>query len=215
MEKEGQLEKKNGEKTKQELEKALNKIFDTQIKPKVNSYETFAALKADIEKLKQECLQNLKQFGGNAKECIMEFLYQKTMQIGETLFMDKVQNKDKEMRIMQQKLELAQGDAQKAKMDLLDEKNQIMSKMQEREEERIKLKTEEAILNEKFLKAKTELDELKAKMSSEITDRVNELEMKNKILSEQLERKQFEVKEATNETLAKSSANQQQLALLE
>jgi len=43
---------------------------------------------------------------------------------------------------------------------------------------------------------------------------MGELEMKNKILQEQLLRKDSEIKEATNQTISKSTQNSQELALL-
>jgi len=69
-------------------------------------------------------------------------------------------------------------------------------------------------LNETYLKTKAELDEYKARVSKEVSDKMGELEMKNKILQDQLLKKDSEIKEVTNETISKSSQNSQELALL-
>jgi len=52
------------------------------------------------------------------------------------------------------------------------------------------------------------------RISKEASDKMGELEMKNKILQEQLLRKDSEIKEATNQTISKSTQNSQELALL-
>lgn len=48
----------------------------------------------DMEKVKQEMLQNIQAYGSSAKEFIYEFLYNKTMAAGESLFSEKVQDRE-------------------------------------------------------------------------------------------------------------------------
>jgi len=47
-------------------------------------------LKIDLEKVRQELMQNMQSFGSAAKEFVYEFLYTKTLAAGEALFSDKV-----------------------------------------------------------------------------------------------------------------------------
>lgn len=65
-----------------------------------DNYGSFIDLKVDIEKVRQELMQNMQSFGSAAKEHIFEFLYTKTLAAGEALFSDKVQDKDNKMKIL-------------------------------------------------------------------------------------------------------------------
>jgi len=47
-------------------------------------------LKIDIERVKNELIQCSQSFGSSGKEVIYEFLYNKTLAAGESLFSEKV-----------------------------------------------------------------------------------------------------------------------------
>jgi hypothetical protein len=85
---------------------------------------------------------------------------------------------------MEQKLKMAEEDTKRLQSDLVKEKDSFYGKIQEREDERIKAKTENAILTEKLMLTRTELDELRVRVSSEINDKITELETTNRVLQE-------------------------------
>lgn len=67
------------------------------------------------------------------------------------------------------------------KSELTQEKENCFVKLQEGESDRIKYKTENAILSEKLSTAKIEIDELRTKLNCEYTEKVQELELQSKI----------------------------------
>lgn len=63
------------------------------------------------------------------------------------------------------------------KSELAQEKESCFIKLQEGESDRIKYKTENAILSEKLASAKIEVDELRMKLNCEYTEKLQELEL--------------------------------------
>lgn len=66
-------------------------------------------------------------------------------------------------------MKTAEKDLLRYKQELTSEKENCFMRLQEGESERIKYKTENAILSEKLTSAKVEVDELKNKLNCEFT----------------------------------------------
>lgn len=88
-------------------------------------------------------------------------------------------------------------------------------KLQEGESDRIKYKTDNAILTEKLTTAKIEIEELRMKLNCEYTEKVQELELQSKIQKDEIRKRDTEIKEMTNESVKISNEYQKKLALLE
>lgn len=63
----------------------------------------------------------------------------------------------------------------------------------------MKVRTENAILQEKLSQTRYEADDLKLRFTNEVTEKLRELEASNKVLREEMKKKDSSLVELTNE----------------
>ena len=116
---------------------------------------------------------------------------------------------------MQEKLKTAESEAVRFKSELTNEKENCFKKIQDGESERIKFKTENAILTEKFSSAKIEIDELRMKLNCEYTEKLQDLELQNKVQKDEIRKRETDIMELTNDHMKTSNDFNKKLALIE
>ena len=149
------------------------------------------------------------------KEHVYEFLFGKSLAITEDFLSDRETGYSNNLRLLQEKLKTLESDSLRTKQDLAHEKEQCFVRLQEGESERIKYKTENAIMGERLQNAKAEIDELRMRLNCEFTEKVQDLELQTKIQKDELRKKDNEIIELTNETLKNSNDFNKKLALIE
>ena len=149
------------------------------------------------------------------KEHVYEFLFGKSLAITEDFLSDRETGYNNNLRLLQEKLKTLESDSLRTKQDLAHEKEQCFVRLQEGESERIKYKTENAIMGERLQNAKAEIDELRMRLNCEFTEKVQDLELQTKIQKDELRKKDNEIIELTNETLKNSNDFNKKLALIE
>ncbi|CDW83719.1 guanylate-binding n-terminal domain containing protein [Stylonychia lemnae] len=211
-----QIEKKNTQVTRDECIKILESCVTQNIKAKVmqNLYKSYSDLKFDFEQLRNETLQTMSQ-GFAIKEHVYEFLFNKSLQLTEDFLSDRENNSCNTIRILQEKLKTAEHESLRYKQELNHEKEQCFTRLQDGESDRIKYKTENAILTERLQNAKAEIDELRMKLNCEYTEKMQDLELQNKVQKEELRKKDNEIVDLTNETIKNSNDHNKRFALIE
>ena len=137
-------------------------------------------MKFDFEQLKNEITLSTSQ-GFAVKDHAYEYLFTKVLQLTEDFLSDRETGHSNQLRILQEKLKTAESESQRYKQELSKEKEQCFVRIQDGESERIKYKTENAILQERYSNTKIEIDELRMKMNCEYSEKLQDLEMQVKI----------------------------------
>ena len=78
------------------------------------------------------------------------------------------------------------------------EKENAFRRMQDVERDRVTLKTENAVLTEKYHTARQELDDLKLRQATHFNEKLHEIEAQNKANKEELKRKEGQIIELNN-----------------
>ncbi len=78
---------------------------------------------------------------------------------------------------MQEKLKVNEGEAQRYRSELQSEKESSFRRHQDLESDRIKLRTDHAIMEEKLKQARFEIDDLRVRMNSEYSEKLQDLEV--------------------------------------
>lgn len=186
------------------------------IKAKVqqNLYKGYSDMKFDFEQLRTEILLTM-QSGFAIKEHVYEYLFSKSLALTEDFLSERETQSSNGLRLLQERLKTAEAEALRGRQELTHEKEQSFHRLQEGEDERIRLKTENAILQERLSFAKAEADELRLKLNCEYTEKLHELEMQVKAQKDELRRREQEIMDQTNETLRSSTEHAKKLALVE
>jgi ribosomal protein L16 Arg81 hydroxylase len=171
------LKKKNLQCTKDACNKLLDQCFAQSIKPKVMQglYASISDLRFDLEQLRTEFLQKFAQ-GISIKEYLYEYLFTKSLSLIEDLVTNQTTTQANQIRMLSEKLKSAESEAISYKSDLNNEKENCFKRLQESESDRIKFKTENTLLTERYTAAKYEIDELRMKLSCEFSEKLAELE---------------------------------------
>lgn len=161
-------------------------------------------MKFDFEQLKNEITLSTSQ-GFVVKEHAYEYLFSKVLLLTEDFLADRETSQSNQLRLLSEKLKTAESESFRYKQELSTEKEQCFSRIQEGESERIKYKTENAILQERYQNAKVEIDELRMKLNCEYSEKLQDLEMQVKIQRDELRKKDAEIMELTSDTMKSSN----------
>lgn len=117
--------------------------------------------------------------------------------------------------MLTEKLKTAENESYMYKSELNNEKESCFRKLQDSEGDRIKFKTENTLLNERYSAAKIEIDELRMKLNCEFSEKLAELESQNRLLKDEVRKKDNDIKDLTNEQLKQMNDSQKKIALIE
>jgi hypothetical protein len=93
----------------------------------------------------------------------------RSLQVTEEYLSDRDQTTSNQLRVLSEKLRASDSEAIRFRTDLQNEKEKSFQRHQDLESERISLRTENAILQEKMSQARFELDDMKLRVNSGAT----------------------------------------------
>lgn len=141
----------------------LEQCINQTVKVKLNQeqYQNYTAFKQDLEALKLQFLQS--PFSGNpeVRNHCLEYLLTKSLSLSDDLFSSRDRYLSSNLRVATEKLKQSESDAVRYRQELQGEKENAFRRMQDVERDRVTLKTENAVLTEKYHTARQELDDLK------------------------------------------------------
>ena len=117
--------------------------------------------------------------------------------------------------MLQEKQRGSESEAIRYRNELVSEKEQSFRRLQDIESDRVKLKTENAILQEKYSQARFEIDDLKMRLNCEYSEKLKDLESQNKVHRDEVRKRDTQLVEMTNETIKRTNENSKRLALVE
>lgn len=122
-----------------------------------------------------------------------EYLFHKALAVTEELITDKETAQSNQQRLMREQLKTAEGEVLRYKQELTSEKETSFKRVQETESDRIRLKTENMIMQERATASKAEIEELRAKVNGEYATKLAELEKTNRALQEEVRKRETEM----------------------
>lgn len=145
----------------------------------------------------------------------LEYLLAKSLSLSEDLFSGRDRYLSSNLRVASEKLKQSEGDAARYRQELQAEKENAFRRMQDVERDRVTLKTENAVLTEKYHTIRQELDDLKLRQATHFNEKLHEIESQNKANKEELKRKEGQIIEMNNEIVKVNNENGKKMALVE